>query len=410
MIMYYLVTDILSYTRFEGFSRVIAYAVLIAVGIFACMLLRTVIRMFADRILARAISKNKSRRIQALIESMLVKRASNLVIPLVIFFMVRDLADRYAFLRMVAEISFVVVVMFIIFSCIKCVGIIYDSLETSKNFPIHGLIQVITVAISAVGVIIIISIFMGTNPTVLLGSIGAMTAVTTLIFKDSILGFVAGIQLTTNNMIRIGDWIEVPNHSADGFVIDLTMTTVKVENFDKTITSIPAYTLISESFINWRGMFDTGARRIKRSFNVDSTMICICEDDSIAKFKSMPLIKPYVDSKLAEIEEHNSALECDLTKKANGRRMTNLGVFRAYITAYLKQHPNIRQDLTLIVRQLNPSETGIPIEIIAFANTTALKDYEAIQADIFDHLYATISEFDLRLYQNPSGTLRVILK
>lgn len=401
--MYQFIVDNMKHIGFENFNSFIAYIILTITGLLTCFILRTIIRSVIGRFLKRAMTLTESAFITALIDSKLVKRASNIVIPIVLFLTAYDLAERYAFLRMAAEISLVIVVMFIVFSCLKIIEVVYGACEAAKNFPLHGILQVITVAVSIIGGIIVVSVLMGTNPAVLLGSIGAMTAIVTLIFKDAILGFVAGIQLTTNDMIHIGDWIEVPAHSANGFVIDITMTTVKVENFDKTITSIPAYTLVSESFINWRGMLDTGGRRIKRPIFIDATMVCICDEEMLKKYKSIAILKDIIEEKEALLKKYNDELGSDLSIKANGRRLTNLGVFREYIIAYLRQHPNIRQDLALLARQLDPSDKGIPMEIIAFAAATAAVDYEAIQADIFDHLYAIISEFDLRLYQNPSS-------
>ena len=409
--MYQFIVDVLQDFGLGEFSRVIAYGVMLILGIVVSLILRAIIRGIADSILKRTNAHVESPIFQALIDSKLVKRTSNLVIPLMLVWLVEELTEGYVLLARIAEVSFVVIAILIIFSCIKSIDILYSSYESSRNFPIHGILQVATVASSVIGGGIIISLLMGVNPTVLLGSVGAMTAVTTLVFKDAILGFIAGIQLTTNNMIRIGDWIEVPRHSANGFVIDITMTTVKVENFDKTITSIPAYTLVSESFINWRGVLDTGGRRIKRPINIDATMVRICSDEMIEKYKSIALIKDYIECKQSDIRNFNNEQTCDTTQKANCRSLTNIGTFRAYITAYLRQHPQIRQDLTIIVRQLDPSEKGIALEIIAFANATSAVDYEAIQADIFDHLYAVITEFDLRLFQNPSSNdVRQIVK
>jgi len=383
-------------------SRVVAYTILAILSPFVCLLLRGLVREAADKILRSILHSAENSRFQALVDSNLIKRVSNLAIPIVLFFLVHELYEGYVFLRMTAEISLIIVVMLIIFSCVRSVVIIYSSCEASRNFPIHGIAQVINVLVSIIGAIVIVSTLMGVNPAMLLGSIGAMTAIITLVFKDAILGFIAGIQLTTNNMIRIGDWIEVPNHSANGFVVDINMTTVKVENFDKTLTSIPAYTLISESFINWRGMIETGARRIKRPINIDATTICICNDEMIEKFKSITLLKDYIENTLAENDSFNKT--CDATQAANCRSLTNIGVFRVYVAAYLRNHAKIRQDLNQVVRQLDPDETGIPLEIIAFAAATAAVDFEAIQADVFDHLYGVIGEFGLRLFQRPTGS------
>ncbi|MCL2202354.1 MAG: mechanosensitive ion channel [Defluviitaleaceae bacterium] len=379
--MYNYISEILRNAGFEDFSSLIAYGVLLVMGVLACFLLRAVIRFFAGRVLKRATQREAALYI-------LVKRASNIVIPVVFIVLARDLTGRYPFLGVLVDVASALVVLFIVFSCIKSVGAIYDNYEVSKTFPIHGILQVVMAATGIIGGIVIVAILIGQSPMVMLGSLGAMTAILTLIFKDAILGFMAGILLTTNKMIIIGDWIEVPNHNANGIVTDLTMTTVTVENFDKTITSIPAYSLISDSFINWRGMIATGARRIKRPFHIDSAMVRTCTGDMLERYKKMPLLKGHFTS---------------MDEAGFDGQFTNLGVFRAYITAYLRSHPQIQQDMTLVVRQLDPGATGIPMEVIAFAKATAMMDFEPIQADIFDHIYAVISEFDLRLYQNPSG-------
>jgi len=400
--MYTTIITILHTLGLEQNSSLIAYAALVAIGFFVCFFLRGMFRWFAARILRRF--GEDSPRVRVIVDSLLVKRASNIIIPITVILLVRELTERYAFLHTVAEVSFAVAVMLILFSCVKCAGMILDSVELHSNVPVHGILQGIMVIISIVGAIVIIAILIGQSPAVLLGSLGAMMAIITLIFKDTLLGFVAGIQLTTNDMLRIGDWIEMPDQSANGFVIDLSLTTVKVENFDKTITSVPAYNLIVQPFINWRGMLDAGGRRIKRALHIDSAMVRFCDDGMIERFQGFALLREHMEGKLADIAEYNAALDCDLSLAANGRRLTNIGVFRAYITAYLRQHPGIRQDLTLVVRQLDPGENGIPMEIIAFAAATSAVDFEPIQADIFDHLYAVISEFELSLYQNPSGS------
>ena len=402
MFMYTYVTGILYNTGLEAFSSLIAYTAIVVAGVVGCVVCRGVIRRVFGRLLARAAARNA--RLQVLADSLLVKRASNIVMPVIFILLVRDMTDRYAFLGILAEVAFVLVILLIVFSCLKSVGVIYDSYEVSKTFPIHGILQVVSVAAGLVGGIVIISLLIGQSPAVMLGSLGAMTAVTTLIFRDSILGFIAGIQLTTNDMIRIGDWIELPNHSANGTVIDLNMTTVKVENFDKTITSIPAYNLISGSFINWRGMLDTGARRIKRPMLIDAASVCICDDTMLARLGGITLIGDYIRERLAEITAFNAAAGYAPGDGINGRRLTNLGVFRVYVTAYLRQNEQIRQDLTLVVRQLDPTDCGIPMEIIAFAAATAGVEFEPIQADVFDHLYAVIGAFGLRVFQRPSGS------
>jgi miniconductance mechanosensitive channel len=288
---------------------------------------------------------------------------------------------------------------------------IYRSYEVSKVRPIKGLLQVIKAFLYIISGITIVAMLIGQNPIVLLGGIGALTAVITLVFKDSILGFVAGMQLTANDMIRIGDWIEMPKYAADGTVIDLSLTTVKVQNFDNSVTSVPAYALVSDSFINWRGMEKSGARRIKRALYIDVSGIRLCDGEMLEKLAKIELLKLYIQTKVQEIKEYNQKNNADLSEPANGRHLTNLGVFRVYIIEYLKQCGGIHKRMPILVRQLESKGEGIPLEIYAYTNTINWAEYEGIQADIFDHLYSVITEFGLSLYQLPSGNdVKNILK
>jgi len=224
-----------------------------------------------------------------------------------------------------------------------------------------------------------------------------------LIFKDTILSFVASIQIHSNDLFKIGDWLEVPQLGADGDVIDIALHTVKIQNWDKTISIIPAHKLIDSSFKNWRGMSDSGGRRIKRSIYIDQTSIQFCDEAMINKFKSIELLAPHLESKIAEIEASNTGKNVNMETLVNGRRLTNIGSFRAYIEAYLKSHPMIHNKRTFLVRQLAPSEMGLPIEIYVFTNITDWIAYESIQSDIFDHLLAVLTEFGLQVFQNPTG-------
>jgi miniconductance mechanosensitive channel len=254
----------------------------------------------------------------------------------------------------------------------------------------------------AVGVFAL-SITLDKSPWVFLSGLGAMTAVVLLIFKDAILGLVAGIQLSANDMVRPGDWIEMSKYGADGDVMEVTLTTVKVRNWDKTITTIPTYALISDSFRNWRGMTMSGGRRIKRSVWIDVNSIRFCSPEMIEKFERIALLKEYVRSKREELEKYNREQGVDDASPVNGRRMTNVGTFRAYLVQYLRHHPQVHQQLTLLVRQLQPTEKGLPIEVYVFSSDQRWVEYEAIQADIFDHILAVLPEFGLRPFQSPSG-------
>lgn len=269
--------------------------------------------------------------------------------------------------------------------------------------PIKGLLTVIKLVAFFIALIIILAKILGKSPAYILTGLGALSAVTMLIFKDSILGFVAGFQMSANDLVRIGDWIEMPKYGADGDVIDISLTFVKVRNWDKTIVTIPAYALVSDSFKNWRGMFASGGRRIKRTINIDVSSVSFCTKDQLEKLSKIQLITEYLSTRQAEIDEHNAKFNIDTSVPVNGRHLTNLGIFRVYVTEYLKNHPKIHKDMLLLVRQLQNENTGIPLEIYAFTNDTKWVNYETIMSDIFDHLYSAIGYFGLRAFQEPSG-------
>jgi miniconductance mechanosensitive channel len=242
------------------------------------------------------------------------------------------------------------------------------------------------------------------QPSTLIAGLGAASAIIMLIFKDSITGLVAGIQISFNNMIKIGDWIEVPKYNVDGEVIDITITSVKVQNWDKTISTIPAYNLVvNDSVKNWEGMSKSGGRRVARSIFIDMQSVKFCTQEMLERFKKFQYISDYVDKTETEIEEYNKEHNVDNSELVNGRRQTNLGVFRAYMVAYLKNKKEVNPDMTLMVRQLQPTENGIPIQIYCFTATTVWAKYEDIQSDIFDHMLAVLPLFDLDIYQSPTG-------
>ncbi len=288
-------------------------------------------------------------------------------------------------------------------SFLKAIQDVYQEFEVSKKVPIKGIVQVLQIVVYFVGIIFFIALILNKSPFYLLSGLGALTAILLLVFKDVILGFVAGIQLAANKMVMQGDWIEMPKYGADGDVIDIALTTVKIQNWDKTITTIPTYALISDSFKNWRGMQDSGGRRIKRAITIDINSIKFCDEEMIERFSKIRYISDYVEQKKKEVAEYNSLNKVDTEMLVNRRRLTNVGTFRAYIVAYLKNHPKIHQNMTFLVRQLKPTELGLPLEIYVFTNDIEWANYEAIQADIFDHLLAILPEFDLRVFQNPSG-------
>ena len=280
---------------------------------------------------------------------------------------------------------------------------IYTTYEVSNRIPIKGFIQVFKIIIYFTSGIFIISILLDKTPIYLFSSLGAVTAILMFIFKDAILGFVAGIQLSANRMVANGDWIEMPKYGADGDIIEIALTTVKVQNWDKTITTIPTYALITESFKNWRGMSESGGRRIKRSISIDINTIQFCTEDMLDRFSKIQYISAYIENKKIEMQETNKLEQVDHSSLVNGRRMTNIGTFRAYVEAYLSNHPMINKEMTFLIRQLAPTEHGLPIEIYVFSKDKDWAKYESIQANIFDHILAVVPEFDLRVFQDPSG-------
>ncbi|CVF77511.1 mechanosensitive ion channel family protein [Serratia marcescens] len=273
----------------------------------------------------------------------------------------------------------------------------------SNQLPLRGIFQGLKLVAAILIGIMIVSLLMGKSPLLLLSGLGAMTAVLMLVFKDPILGLVAGIQLSANDMLKIGDWLEMPKYGADGAVTDIGLTTVKVRNWDNTVTTIPTYALISDSFKNWRSMSESGGRRIKRSLNIDTGSVHFLSQEEQRRLQRNPLLHSYLNDKTQELSRHNQEIAIDLASPLNGRRLTNLGTLRAYLEAYLRAHPRIHQNMTLMVRQLAPTPEGLPLEIYAFTNTTVWAEYESIQADIFDHILAVIDEFGLRVHQTPTG-------
>ena len=282
--------------------------------------------------------------------------------------------------------------------------VIYESSTISKEISITPFVQVVKLLLYFVTVILIISILVQKTPLYILSGLGALTAVLMFVFKDILMGFVGGIQLIANKMVAPGDWIEMPKYGASGDVIEITLTTVKVQNFDNTITTIPTYALINESFKNWRNMNLSGGRRIKRFVYIDLGSIKFCSSEMLERYKLIQLISKTIQDRQQEILEYNKHHNVDESTLVNGRRLTNIGVFRSYVEAYLRNHPMIHQEMTFIVRQLSPGEKGLPIEIYVFCKDTNWTAYESVQADIFDHILAVVPEFDLQVFQEPSGT------
>ncbi len=302
-----------------------------------------------------------------------------------------------------ADIFLVFLVIWGITSIVKSGFDVLKETPSYKDKPMKSYLQVIQFILSLFGFVVIFSIVTGKSPVAFFAAMGAASAILLLMFKDSIMGFVASVQVSTNDMVRLNDWITMPKYGADGDVIEINLTTVKVQNFDKTITTIPTYALISDSFQNWRGMVASGGRRIKRSIIVKQNSIRYVADNELERFKKIQGISTYIDERQAEIEQHNKKIGADRTIPVNGRNLTNSGLFRKYTEWYLQNHPGTAKDMTLMVRQLAPTESGLPFELYVFTNTTNWVQYEYIMADIFDHLIAAVQYFDLEIFERETG-------
>ena len=341
-------------------------------------------------------------------ENRLFMRLTLIVPALVIHIFIPVVFEGYPKAGAVAlgavHIYFICVTVVVLDALINSLHAIYQTFRVSREIPLKGFAQVLKIVLYCTGLVMAVSVALDRSPVYLLSGLGAMTAVLMLVFKDPILGFVAGIQLISNRMLKNGDWIEMPKYEADGDVIDITLTTVKVRNWDNTITTIPTYALINDSFKNWRGMQESQGRRIKRAIHIDMRSIRFCTPDMLERFAGIRHISGYMQQKSLEVSRYNTDLGIESRDSANARRLTNIGTFRAYVHAYLQSHPMINTDMTFIVRQLAPTPHGLPLEIYVFCKDKAWASYEAIQSDIFDHLLAVVPEFGLKVYQYPSGS------
>jgi miniconductance mechanosensitive channel len=325
--------------------------------------------------------------------------------PVIVLYLSADLVfgsatSSGAWVERIALILIVLLSVRILDALISVLLEYFQDFDFSKQRPVRGYAQIAVLAIYLVGGIFVLSILLQKEPWGLLTGLGAMSAVLLLVFKDTILGLVASVQITANDMLRRGDWIEMPQKGADGDVLDISLHTVKVQNWDKTISTIPTQALINESFKNWRGMSEAGGRRIKRQIHIDQNSIRFCDQAMFDRWRGSKIIGSYLEKKMAEIESYN--LDKNLTAPLDSRHLTNIGTFRAYIEVYLRAHPKINQQMTLLVRQLQPTAAGLPMEIYCFSVVKEWAQYEAIQADIMDHILSVLGEFDLRVFQFPA--------
>jgi miniconductance mechanosensitive channel len=382
------------------------------VGVLALLVGAVVINLIAKRVLVgtvRAFAKRSSFKWDDALVTHNVFGHLVQVVPALIVFVgvpfVPGLPEGLVqLMRNVAMGYMVLMLTLALTAMLSAANTIYSASPVAKDRPLKGFVQLVQIVVWIFGGVMIIAAVLDRSPLLLLSGFGAMTAILLLVFKDTILSLVASVQLTAQDMVRVGDWIEMPQFGADGDVVDVQLHTVKVQNWDKTITTIPTHRLITDSFKNWRGMSQAGARRIKRAIFLDVSSIRFQTQDEVDHFTRFALLKDYIENKEQELADYNEELATEVDAEVNRRRLTNAGTFRAYAYNYLKNHPKIHEGMTLIVRQLGPGPEGLPLEIYCFTNTTEWAVYEDIQSDIFDHLLAIVPEFGLRLFQKPAGS------
>jgi len=382
------------------------------VGLAALLAFAAVIDLIVKHVVIRVVRafarRSSTTWDDALVTHNVFGRLVHVVPALIVFVgtpLIPDLPEGgVQLIRNVAMGYMVLMLTLALTAMLSAANTIYETTPVAKDRPLKGFVQLVQIVIWIFGGVMIISAVLDRSPLLLLSGFGAMTAILLLVFKDTILSLVASVQLTAQDMVRVGDWIEMPQFGADGDVVDVQLHTVKVQNWDKTITTIPTHRLITDSFRNWRGMSQSGTRRIKRSLHIDVSTIRMQTDEEIEHFNRFALLKDYIKNKEQELSDYNAGLVTEVDEAVNRRRLTNIGTFRAYAYNYLKNHPKIDKDATLMVRQLGPGPEGLPLEIYCFTNTTVWAVYEGIQSDIFDHLLAIVPEFGLRLYQKPAGS------
>ena len=378
--------------------------IILLISILFAYVLFLVTNQIILRSIAKIFRKTSTKFDDILLEQKVFNKLPYLI-PLIFLYSLRDVVP---FFKSVDRFLIALIALIILISLnalINAINDVYRKSKFAEKLNIKSYAQVVKLILNSVGIIIIAALLAGKSPIYFLSGLGALTAVLILVFKDTILSLVSSVQISSNDLFKIGDWIEAPQFGADGNVIDIALHSVKVQNWDKTICVVPTNQLINSSFKNWRGMSESGGRRIKRSIKINMKSIKFCSDSMIEKFKTIYLLKDYMEEKLKEINVHNIDKKINEADVVNRRSLTNVGTFRAYIKFYLKNNAKIHNDMTFLVRQLAPQSDGLPIEIYVFSNDTNWVNYEAIQSDIFDHLLAILPEFDLEVFQNLTGNL-----
>ncbi|MCC2617860.1 mechanosensitive ion channel family protein [Aestuariibacter halophilus] len=379
-----------------------ALAIMLVLALVTLLIARWVMQSAVSRV----VKRSRNTWDDELEKHRFFRRCAHVVPAVLIYLLAPQLLQAESFLLLLlnkATVIYLILAMVLAGSALfNTVEDVYNTSSMAQRAPITGFIQVGKLLLVIVAGLLIMATLLDKSPLLLLSGLGAVTAILLLLFKDTILGFVAGIQIAANRMVNTGDWIEMPKYGADGTVLQVGLTTVKVQNWDNTISTIPTYALISDPVKNWRGMSESGGRRIKRSVLIDIQSIRFCTEETLSQYKKIRHINRYLQDKLSDLQAFHQQQDIDENDLLNARRLTNIGTFRAYIRAYLQAHPGINQDMTLMVRQLAPTEMGLPLEIYCFSNDKNWVNYEGIQADIFDHLLAMLPLFDLRAYQRVS--------
>ncbi|WP_321333122.1 mechanosensitive ion channel domain-containing protein [uncultured Bacteroides sp.] len=394
----------LSHSLADGIDQYLAVAILIGLAFLADLICRGILLHFVSKL----VKHTKATWDDIIFDRKVMINLSRMVAPILIYLLLPVVFPRepeaVTLLNRFCLVYIIAVFFRFVSVFLTAVYHVYSEKDQFRDRPLKGLLQTVQVILVLIGGIAIVSILINKSPTVLLTGLGASAAIIILVFKDSIMGFVSGIQLSANNMLRVGDWIVMSKYGADGTVIEVTLNTVKVRNWDNTITTIPPYALVSDSFQNWRGMQESGGRRIKRSINIDMNSVKFCTPEMLDQYRKIHLLKEYVEETEKMVSEYNKLWNVDNSILVNGRRQSNLGIFRAYLNNYLKNLPEVNKEMTCMVRHLQPTEQGIPIELYFFSSVTDWVAYENIQADILDHVLAIIPTFGLRVFQNPTGS------
>jgi miniconductance mechanosensitive channel len=383
---------------------VVGSAALLGIASIAYYIIRSILIMVVHRVALRSSSTWDDALVRARVFSRLAQIVPALVIQQAIAVVPGWSEAAEQVVTNVTNAWIVLTMALALVASLAAVNEIYEQRPDASDRPIKGFVQLAQLGVIIIGAILVVAALIDRSPVILLSGVGAITAVLLIVFKDTLLSLAASIQLASQQLIRVGDWLEVPEFGADGDVIDVALYTVTVQNWDKTITTIPTYRLVTGSFKNWRGMTESGGRRIKRAIHIDTNSIRFLSDAEVERFAAFDLLAAYIPAKQQELAKYNARIADDGKPQVNLRRLTNIGTLRAYIVNYLRNHPKIHNNMTLIVRQLEPGTTGLPIEIYCFSNDINWVNYEDIQADIFDHICAIVPEFGLRLYQQPAGT------